>query len=580
MARENLPRLTEAQVRQLGSQQSFERGKSYYRDGAIVEPVRQGLELRAQCEGSEDEPYAVSATLERQGIAAVSCTCPYEWGGACKHIVALLLTYVHEPQAFRVIPPLETLLAKSSREQLIGLIGEMVQREPDLLSVVELAAAATQPGDKGQAGKPRDVSVYRRQARRAMQSESPHRLESELRTLRAAAARVAQAGDWPHAGAIYHVALDEAVQGYDDMVRSMDEDGDMAFIIDELAQGLCESLQHSQADAATRREWLGALLEAELTDIEIGGIDLAPSAREGVLEHANAAEWKWLEERVRTDILKSRDWARSALVGFLTEGLERCGRADDAAALIRDLGTPEQQAHLLISAGKIDAAVELITRIIVGKPGLVTQFADALLEVEEPTAAVTLVREHGGDHWMSRDWLAKYYRQYGTPQEAVEAQQRVLLAAPSVEAFKTLQQVSRKAGTWAQVRSGVLNELHRQKHFGALVDIALHEGDVARALELLPHVSDGWHDYKWEVAQAAEKEHPHAAITLYQELAERAIARRSRGAYQQATTYLKRAKQLYGRLKATADWETCIQALRTRYPTLRALHDELRKAQL
>ena len=135
MTRENVPRLTEAQVRKLGSPQSFERGKSYYRGGAILEPVRQGLELRAQCEGSEDEPYEVSATLEHHGIAEVSCTCPYDWGGACKHVVALLLTYVHEPQAFRVIPPLETLLAKSSREQLIALIGEMAKREPGLLSV-------------------------------------------------------------------------------------------------------------------------------------------------------------------------------------------------------------------------------------------------------------------------------------------------------------------------------------------------------------------------------------------------------------------------------------------------------------
>src|SRR5947209_4781571 len=165
MTQENVPRLTEAQVRKLASQQSFERGKGYYRDGAILEPVRQGLELRAQCEGSEDEPYEVSATIEPHGIAEVSCACPYDWGGACKHIVALLLTYVHKPQAFRVIPPLEALLAKSSREQLIALIGELVKRAPGLVSVVELAAVTTQPGDKRQAGKPGDTSAYRRQAR-------------------------------------------------------------------------------------------------------------------------------------------------------------------------------------------------------------------------------------------------------------------------------------------------------------------------------------------------------------------------------------------------------------------------------
>jgi uncharacterized Zn finger protein len=114
MTQKNVPRLTEAQVRKLGSPQSFERGKNYYRDGAILEPVRQGLELRAQCAGSEYAPYEVSATLAQHGIAAVACTCPYDHGGACKHIVALLLTYVHEPQTFHVIPPLETLLAGRS----------------------------------------------------------------------------------------------------------------------------------------------------------------------------------------------------------------------------------------------------------------------------------------------------------------------------------------------------------------------------------------------------------------------------------------------------------------------------------
>lgn len=411
MTQEHLPRLTEAQVRQLANQQSFERGKSYYRDGTIVEPVRQGWALRAQCEGSEDEPYAVSATLTQHGIAASSCTCPYDWGGACKHIVALLLMYVHEPHAFRVIPPLETLLAGCSREQLIALIGEMVQREPELLSVVEIAVA-THQSRQDPAGQRLDASAYRRQVRRAMQSENPDRIERELRAAGAAAARVAQAGDWLNAGAIYHVALDEAVRGYDDMVRSMDEDGDIASVIDELAQGLDESLQHSQADAATRREWLTALLEAELTDIELGGIDLAPSAREAVLEHAGAAEWQWIEERIRTAARKSRDWTRSALVELLAEGLEHCGREGDAAALMRELGTPEQQAHLLIDTGQIDAALELIARIIVGKPGLVTQFADALLEAAEPAAALALVREHGSDHWMGRDWLAKYYHQF------------------------------------------------------------------------------------------------------------------------------------------------------------------------
>src|SRR5215210_8229765 len=134
MAEEKLPRLTEEHVRELASERSFERGETYYRDGAVLEPIRQALELRAQCEGSDYEPYQVSATLGKSGIAETSCTCPYDYGGICKHIVALLLTYVHEPQSFRSIPPLTELLADRSREQLIALIGEIIKQEPELLS--------------------------------------------------------------------------------------------------------------------------------------------------------------------------------------------------------------------------------------------------------------------------------------------------------------------------------------------------------------------------------------------------------------------------------------------------------------
>src|SRR5215210_4688290 len=159
MADEKLPRLTGAHIRNLASGSSFERGQNYYRDGAVFGAVRQGMELRAQCEGSDYEPYQVSATLTESSIAETSCTCPYDYGGICKHIVALLLTYVHEPQSFRPIPPLATLLAGRSREELITLIGELIKREPELLPLVELSV------ETGQAarGNPPDVSVYRRQ---------------------------------------------------------------------------------------------------------------------------------------------------------------------------------------------------------------------------------------------------------------------------------------------------------------------------------------------------------------------------------------------------------------------------------
>src|SRR5437764_15379904 len=104
MADEKLPRLTEAHIHNLANESSFERGENYYRDGAVFGAVRQGTELRAQCEGSDDEPYQVSAMLTESGIAETSCTCPYDYGGICKHIIAFLLTSIKHPQDVRSIP--------------------------------------------------------------------------------------------------------------------------------------------------------------------------------------------------------------------------------------------------------------------------------------------------------------------------------------------------------------------------------------------------------------------------------------------------------------------------------------------
>lgn len=328
MADEKLPRLTETYIRNLASASSFERGQNYYHDGAILEPIRQEMELRARCEGSDYEPYQVNATLTKSGIAETSCTCPYDYGGICKHIVALMLTYVHEPQSFRSIPPLTALLAGRSREELIALIGEMIKREPDLLSLVELSAATEQ----ARQGETLDVEAYRRQARGALLRGSPRAVEKELRSLLDLTDRLDTAGDWLNAGAIYHAILDETVNGYEDALWEMDEDGDIAAVIDGFAQGLSRCLQKSKADIQLRRAWLEALLEAELTDIEIGGVDLASSARQAVLENTTDEEWEWVEEHIQAAIPKGGDWAREELARFLAAGRKRHGGAGKAPA--------------------------------------------------------------------------------------------------------------------------------------------------------------------------------------------------------------------------------------------------------
>src|SRR5262249_23661274 len=161
-------------------------------------------ELRAECNGSEYEPYELSVTFNKKSVTEMDCTCPYDQGGVCKHLVALLLTYMHKPQAVRQLDSLDKTLTERSNDELIAIIKRMVKRDGKRLHVIELASAGPKPG------KPMNVAAYRNQAHRAMNSESPQMIERELKSLRETAARLAKAGDWLNAGAIYHVALDEA----------------------------------------------------------------------------------------------------------------------------------------------------------------------------------------------------------------------------------------------------------------------------------------------------------------------------------------------------------------------------------
>src|SRR5437879_8543454 len=74
-----LPKVTEAVIRQHASSDSYQRGREYYEQGAVVRVVRRDQQLQAEVEGSQYEPYRVQITYDAGGIAQAICGCPYDW---------------------------------------------------------------------------------------------------------------------------------------------------------------------------------------------------------------------------------------------------------------------------------------------------------------------------------------------------------------------------------------------------------------------------------------------------------------------------------------------------------------------
>jgi uncharacterized Zn finger protein len=148
MTDERVPPLTETTVRELTRPQSYERGESYYEAGRVLELTRRGEMLRAAVEGSQDEPYTVLIKFDDAGVVRTECSCPYDYGGICKHRVAVLLTCLRDPDKIEHRPPVSDLLSDASRDQLVALIDELVETHPHLIDWVETNLAADDSVDE------------------------------------------------------------------------------------------------------------------------------------------------------------------------------------------------------------------------------------------------------------------------------------------------------------------------------------------------------------------------------------------------------------------------------------------------
>jgi len=76
------------EIRDLCTSQSFQRGQTYYGEGRIRDIEVEDGTVRATVRGTND--YRVTVNLTGDRIRTV-CSCPYDYAGDCKHVVAVLL---------------------------------------------------------------------------------------------------------------------------------------------------------------------------------------------------------------------------------------------------------------------------------------------------------------------------------------------------------------------------------------------------------------------------------------------------------------------------------------------------------
>ena len=138
----NLPHVTEDDIRAKVTEQSYDRGVDYYHSCTVESATLRGNRLFASVQGSEWDPYQVGITFSEADFTA-SCTCPYDWGGYCKHVVAALLTVSDDNSPIPVVvkPRVADLVAEMDVASLRALVCQLIDADPGLADIVDAFSA-------------------------------------------------------------------------------------------------------------------------------------------------------------------------------------------------------------------------------------------------------------------------------------------------------------------------------------------------------------------------------------------------------------------------------------------------------
>ena len=523
-------------------------------------------------------------------------------------------------------------LSEKSHEELLVLLEQLVQRQPDIEPLIELLielppVTTTQQKSRPGRGRERtlDPATIRSQVASAFYNAgegwgAASRVAADLEQLYDIGKNFAEAGEWANAQVVYATVAEETIMQYEEV----HDEGQISWVLGKCAAGLVACLEAQSAlppserlDAAEREALLTSLFDLWKFGYNYGGIEVhIPAA---IADTATAQERKRVEAWLRQEMMPGQDssskWHNRSIIDFLAT-LKQADHFSDEDVLeeYRNVGLYKELAEKLLQLGRENEALG-VAQANLTEPMDVTWFAEQLLKSgeawrEQAQAFVEMrlgevkpalqgksqdfTSAHTVDTY--RRWLGEKYSTYGKPQQALNIEFARFQASPDNTTYRSVRSAAQLAGqpedTWSDLRPRLIRTLEQQSRWGALVTIYLDEGEVGQALAALEEMertskssyqgygyrSDGVPSaYQAQVAKAAEERYPREAIRLYKSVVQRLIDGRGRENYQQATGYLARIRLLYQKQEQEPEWHAYIAHLRNSNKSLRALKEELDK---
>ena len=596
----DFPKVTEAIIRQRSKVTSFERGQEYYESGAVLSEKIRGNQIFAEVEGSSYEPYQVSVRLNESGITSTQCSCPYDLGGDCKHIVAVLLSYIHSPKDIKVQPTVEELISKLNRDELYELVIELVNHNPDLADIIEEGFSEAHKEPMEPATRERRVELDPESIRKQIHSAiRPHSyrdrydyeyddedegIASDLQSFVDKAQTFVKAGDGRSALTILQVVIEEYIDDFEDTDWYNDEP-DTSFL-EDVGELLAEAILTADLTQKELKKWENALKswDSELDDC--GFSDVLNVALE-------AAKQGWdfppLKRVLEGDITDLGAWDKEApfyadkLAIARLNVLERQGRTQEYLYLAEAEGQTDRYVTMLAKLGRAQEAIDYSLKYVDSRSSILT-IAQSFHEKGDFDSAF-LIAEHGlnlpkREYYLDKlpGWLRDAAAAAGQKERALKAALIAMEDQPSLINYQAVRELSDER--WPELKEKILIRLREAKSGNptANVEIFLSEGLVDDAITSLKG-NDYYYDLVKRVADAAISIKPDWVIETCRRQAEAIMDATKSNAYQYAVDWLKRVKEAYKVSDRQSEWQKYLSELLDKHKRKRNLVPMLKEMQ-
>lgn len=574
--------LTEALIRSLASRETFERGRDYWQRGAVGALVRRGDELAAEVEGSEISPYRVTIRLDKDGIAEARCTCPFDWGGYCKHIVATLLKFVGDPGCVTARPALQELLSGLDLDALVALIVRRLESDPDLAGWIEAELAAMPRHDGRTTVDPQPIAAQahtvlagRYRERRYWDDYRSSGDAAELHALVEKAVPFLEAGDGRNALRILEAVAEAFVDDWIEYSSGSDED--MYTLFADLGRMIAEAVLMSDL-AADERGDLATTLEDWESRLADYGVE------DGFFVAIRATEAGWSDPALQAVLAgESKSWPPAGvedgeeheLTMVRLRVLDALDRTEAYLNLAHAVGAKTNVATMLVRLDRVPEALVHARKNFTAE-GEALELAKALRDAGRHDEALAIAEaglrfdgnatepngwSTGGGTGSLAHWLRDYAAGMGQGGIALTAARTAFEATLSLSDYRAAESLAGEG--WKTVRNDLLARLATARYAPDRTEIFLGEGLVDDAVRC---VGDGAGDPTGDAVllrlmEAAHASHSDWVIRLAERKAARIMEDGAAGSYDLAAKWLERAALAYDAAGRIDEWTAVIEEL-------------------